>query len=123
MLKSASSIDTFGTPSWELTLCLLFVWISAGSCIIFGISSVRRVIYVTALAPYVILFIIIIRGATLPGAGKGIEFYLKPNFEKLKDAKVWLAAGEQVFFSLNLGYGINIMYSSFNKFSNNIFRF
>ena len=42
-----------------------------------------QVVYFTALFPYVMLTILLIRGLTLPGAGKGIIFYLKPDFSRL----------------------------------------
>ena len=47
-----------------------------------------QVVYFTALFPYLVLFIFLIRGATLEGAGDGILFYLKPDFSRLKDPKV-----------------------------------
>jgi len=43
---------------------------------------------VTALAPYVVLFILLVRGVTLPGAAEGIQYYLTPQWHKLKNSKV-----------------------------------
>ena len=43
----------------------------------------RQVVYVTATLPYVILFILLIRGVTLPGAIDGIKFYVVPQFGQL----------------------------------------
>ena len=50
----------------------------------------------------VILLILIVRVLTLPGAGEGIKFYLKPDFSLITPA-VFAAAVGQVFFSLNVG--------------------
>lgn len=44
--------------------------------------------YVTATAPYVFMMILLVRGATLPGAASGIIYYLKPSLEKLNDMQV-----------------------------------
>ena len=42
----------------------------------------------TALAPYVMLLVFFVRGVTLPGAWKGIKFYLLPDFKKLLEFNV-----------------------------------
>ncbi|MBC7292779.1 MAG: sodium-dependent transporter, partial [Thermoleophilia bacterium] len=47
---------------------------------------------------------LVVRSLTLPGAAKGLEFYLKPDFRKLSGAAVLAAVG-QCFFSLNVGAG------------------
>lgn len=47
-----------------------------------------QVVYFTATFPYVVLFILMIRGATLDGSLDGVIFYLKPDIAKLKDPRV-----------------------------------
>ena len=47
-----------------------------------------QVVYFTALFPYVILTVLLIRGVTLPGAMDGLKFYLKPDFSRLTDSQV-----------------------------------
>lgn len=44
--------------------------------------------YFTATFPYVVLFVLFIRGVTLPNASEGIVYYLKPNWARLKEPKV-----------------------------------
>lgn len=49
---------------------------------------------------------------TLPGAGEGLEFFLKPDFSKITPVTVVNALG-QTFFSLSLGMGILVTYASY----------
>ncbi|HPF85286.1 MAG TPA: sodium-dependent transporter [Aminivibrio sp.] len=63
-------------------------------------------------ALFVILLILIVRSVTLEGAGKGLEFYLKPDFSKLTGESFAAALG-QAFFSLSLGMGCMITYGSY----------
>lgn len=44
--------------------------------------------YFTALFPYIMLTVLLVRGLTLDGAKDGIIYYLKPDFQKLADPRV-----------------------------------
>lgn len=44
--------------------------------------------WLTAIFPFVMLFSLLIRGVTLPGAVDGIYFYIYPEFNRLKEMKV-----------------------------------
>ena len=63
-------------------------------------------------ALFVILIVLIVRSVTLPGAEKGLAFYLKPDFSKLSGGSLGAALG-QAFFSLSLGMGCMITYGSY----------
>ncbi|MDT8284993.1 MAG: sodium-dependent transporter [Thermovirgaceae bacterium] len=63
-------------------------------------------------ALFLLLLVLIVRSVTLPGAGAGIEFYLKPDFSKLTGGALGAALG-QAFFSLSLGMGCMITYGSY----------
>ena len=47
-----------------------------------------QLVYFTALFPYCILVILLVRAATLPGYMDGIEFYLTPQWHRLADISV-----------------------------------
>ena len=66
-----------------------------------------------------ILVLVIIRSVTLPGAGKGIEYYLIPDFSKI-NGMVILKALTQAFFSLGVGWGMMITYGSYLPKNQNI---
>ena len=65
------------------------------------------------------LIVIIVRSVTLPGAEKGVEYYLVPDFTKI-NGKVILDALTQVFFSLGIGWGMMITYGSYLPKNQNI---
>lgn len=68
---------------------------------------------------FVIMIVIAVRLATLPGAGSGLEWLFKPDFSKI-DASVCAAALGQGFFSLSVGFGIMLTYGSYISKKENI---
>ena len=67
----------------------------------------------------VILIVLGIRSATLPGAKEGLSFLFRPDFSKI-DGKVLISALGQGFFSLSLGMGALITYGSYIKKKDNL---
>ena len=45
----------------------------------------------------------------------GLNFMWNPDFDKLSDFKTWLAGAGQIFFSLSVGFGVIINYSSYMR--------
>ncbi|MCK4376391.1 MAG: hypothetical protein KAX19_13730, partial [Candidatus Brocadiae bacterium] len=88
-------------------------WLLIFLIIFRGVRSVGKVVMITVPLPVILLLIVLIRGLTLPGSTTGIIYYLKPNWEMLRDPGVWLAAYGQIFFSLSLGFGVLIAYASY----------
>ncbi|KAJ7309106.1 hypothetical protein JRQ81_008436 [Phrynocephalus forsythii] len=115
-------LDDLGGISWQLTLCLLFIFTIVYFSIWKGVKTSGKVVWVTATFPYVILLILLIRGATLPGAWRGVIYYLKPDWPKLLATQVWVDAAAQIFFSLGPGFGVLLAFASYNKFHNNCFK-
>lgn len=81
-----------------------------------GIEKVSKILMPVLIALSIGMAIYII---TLPGAGAGVEYYLKPDFLKL-NVKVIAAAAGQLFYSMSLAMGIMITYGSYMKKDNNI---
>ena len=122
MLQQSSGIEESGAISWELALCLLVAWIFVFLCLFKGVHSLGKVAYFTAIFPYFFLTALLLRGLSLPGAGDGISFYLRPDFSRLSDPTVWRDAAGQVFFSFGIGWGGLIAFASYNDFNNNFVR-
>ena len=57
--------------------------------------------------------VILVRVLTLPRISSGLGFMWNPQWDKLQDAQVWLEAAGQIFFSLSVGFGIILCYSSY----------
>jgi len=93
---------------WQFIFMGLTCWIVLAG-IKGGIEKASKI-----LMPVLLLIIVIldIRAITLPGAGEGLSFLFKPDFSKLSAEGVLSALGH-AFFSLSLGMGTLITYSSY----------
>uniref|UniRef100_A0A671QU58 Transporter n=1 Tax=Sinocyclocheilus anshuiensis TaxID=1608454 RepID=A0A671QU58_9TELE len=111
-----------GTVNADLAMCLLLAWVICYFCIFKGVKTTGKVVYFTATFPYLMLFILFIRGVTLPGAATGITYYLYPDISKLSNPDVWRDAGTQVFFSYAVCQGVLTALSSYNKYNNDCYK-
>lgn len=68
---------------------------------------------------FVILLVFCVVSLNLPDAGEGVEYFLRPDWSKL-DGGVLISAIGQAFFSLSLGMGILVTYSSYFPKSTNL---
>uniref|UniRef100_A0A4W5R8L2 Transporter n=1 Tax=Hucho hucho TaxID=62062 RepID=A0A4W5R8L2_9TELE len=121
VLRTSDNVS-LGAVHWDLALCLLLAWIICYFCIWKGVKSTGKVVYFTATFPYLMLFILFIRGVTLPGAGEGLKYYLWPQMDKILEPGVWRDAGTQVFFSYAVCQGVLTSLGSYNKYNNNCYK-
>uniref|UniRef100_A0A8D1CI22 Solute carrier family 6 member 20 n=1 Tax=Sus scrofa TaxID=9823 RepID=A0A8D1CI22_PIG len=118
-LNISPSIQESGPVQWEPALCLILAWLLVYLCILRGTESTGKVVYFTALLPYCVLIIYLVRGLTLHGATNGLVYMFTPKVEQLANPKAWINAATQIFFSLGLGFGSLIAFASYNEPSNN----
>ena len=83
-----------------------------------GIERASKVLMPTLL---ILLVIIVVASCMLPGAMKGVEFLLRPDFSKLSTS-VFLDALGQAFFSLSLGTSCLCTYASYYKRDTDLLR-
>ena len=115
-------LENYGVPRWQLILCLACGWTLITLVLIKGIQSYGKAAYVITLSPYFILTALIIYAAQLPGADKGIEFYITPQWDRLLEFQVWTQAASQICFSLGIGFGSQLILATYNRINNNTFR-
>ncbi len=117
-----NSWSKWGSPRWDLIGCLALSWTLICVSLIKGVQSYGKVVYFTTLFPYVVLTIMVGYVATLDGFKEGMEFYFVPQWEKLGDVNVWNSAAGQIFFSLGVAVGSQLLLSSYNDFYANAHR-
>jgi len=120
ILNISSGPGEFGELVTPVAIVNVISWTILFLCLSRGVRSMGKVVYFTATFPYIILFILLIRGLTLPGAYEGIKAYLVPEVSEIWNLNVWADAAVQIFFSLGPGWGGLINMASYNKFKNNI---
>ncbi|KAH8396322.1 hypothetical protein KR222_008501, partial [Zaprionus bogoriensis] len=114
--------EGIGIPDWKLSIALFVSWAVIFLVIMRGVKSSGKAAYFLALFPYVVLFALLGRAVTLEGAVDGIIFFLQPQWGELLNPTVWKEAVVQCFFSLAVGCGPIIMFSSYNRFNHSIYR-
>nr|KAF6322880.1 solute carrier family 6 member 4 [Pipistrellus kuhlii] len=121
-IHRSTGLQDLGSISWQLVLCITLIFAVIYFSIWKGVKTSGKVVWVTATFPYIVLVVLLVRGATLPGAWRGVLFYLEPNWQKLLETEVWVAAASQIFFSLGPGFGVLLAFASYNKFNNNCYQ-
>ncbi|MFC2171529.1 sodium-dependent transporter [Acidobacteriota bacterium] len=99
--------------SYKALLFVLFVWVANAAIVWRGARSIESAVRIFVPLMWLFMIILIIRGLTLENGSHGVMFLFNPNFEVMKDIKVWQGAFSQIFFTLSLGFGIMCAYASY----------
>lgn len=99
-------------------LCWMTAVIIIGFLICMGglKNGVEKASTIIMTSLFFLMLILVVRAVTLPGAGKGLAFYLKPDFSKMAQngwGEVIFAAMGQAFFTLSLGIGALAIFGSY----------
>ncbi|MGZ5403503.1 MAG: sodium-dependent transporter, partial [Nocardioides sp.] len=109
-----------GTPGLQADLVpgvlvpLVIVWVAVIAVMVAG---VQKGIGALSLVFIPLLFVafgaLVVQSLFLDGAGQGLDALFTPDWDALTEPGVWAAAFGQIFFSLSIGFGIMITYSSY----------
>ena len=98
---------------------LAFMFLTVG-VVVFGIKDgIEKFSKVSIPILFILIIIITAYSLSLPGASKGVAYLIKPDFSKLS-SRTFIDALGQSFYSLSLGMGIVMTYSSFVKKQENL---
>jgi len=105
--------------SWIVGYHALFSLLTIG-IVYFGVQGgIERGSKILMPLLFLIIFILVIRGLTLPGSGKGMAFLWNPVWSKVTGKSVLLALGH-AFFTLSLGMGAMMTYGSYTSKKDNL---
>ena len=109
----SSAYGSFISSSWGPLLCHTLFLGGCAAIVSAGVKSgIERFNKISMPLLFVLIVVIMIYSLTLPGASAGVEYLLKPDFSKITPSAVAAAMG-QSFFSLSLGVGTILTYSSY----------
>ncbi|MEM4689507.1 MAG: sodium-dependent transporter [Archaeoglobaceae archaeon] len=98
----------------EVLVAVVIIWLINWFVVFRGVKKgIEKANLIMMPLLWILAIILVIRAITLPGALDGLEWYLRPDFSKIGDYKIWIAAFGQIFFSLSLAMGIMIAYGSY----------
>lgn len=103
-----------GGIRWPILATVVVAWIVSFLALFAGVKrGIERANKVFMPVLIFLLLVILVRGVTLPGAGAGLDMLFKPDFSRILDGSVWVAAYGQIFFTLSIAFAIMITYSSY----------
>ena len=107
------SFESFSGNPWKPLIWLVLFLLCTHFIIVRGVEKgIEKSSKLMMPLLFVLILVLVGCSVSLPGASKGIEFLLKPDFSKV-DGNVFLAAIWQAFFSLSLGMGTLCTYASY----------
>lgn len=115
-----TSFQNFSGSPWRPALWLILFLLGTHFIIVKGVEKgIEKSSKVMMPTLFIIILILVGCSVSLPGASKGIEFLLKPDFSKVT-SDVFLGAMGQAFFSLSLGMGCLCTYASYFSKNTNL---
>jgi len=115
-----SLFGTFIVRPWAPLVCHTLFLLLTAVIVSAGVKSgIERFNRISLPVLFVLIVVIMVYSLKLPGSGEGVRYLLKPDFSKITPSVAAAAMG-QSFFSLSLGVGTILTYSSYMKKEENI---
>ena len=112
--------ERFITSAWQPIMTHTAFMVAVAFIVLGGVKSgIEKFSKLAMPVLFVLILVIVGYSLTLPGSFKGVEYLLKPDFSKLTADGISAAMG-QAFFSLSLGVGTILTYSSYVKKEENL---
>ncbi len=112
--SAENAFDFASGISIYMLIAVVFVWIFNAVIVSKGISGgIEKVSKIFTPILMVLIIVFMFRVLFLDGAAIGLDALFKPDFSKITDPSVWIAAYSQVFFSTTLAVGVMIAYGSY----------
>lgn len=105
-------------PKTMLLWMILVIFISFGICSLGVQKGIEKITKIMMSCLLILIFVLAFHSVSLEGAKEGVSFYLKPDFQKIKDiglGNVIFGAMSQSFFTLSVGMGSMAIFGSYMK--------
>ncbi|KAM5207529.1 orphan sodium- and chloride-dependent neurotransmitter transporter NTT5-like [Hipposideros larvatus] len=119
VLKATDEIEIDGPPVLHLSVSLFVTWSIICISMVKGLRFTGKMLSISVLLPYVVLFCLLIRSLTLKGSEFGLKSLLAAKMPALYSVEVWRRTGNQLFLSMGSGFGSFTAISSYIPRSNN----
>lgn len=107
------SFGAFASSGLAPVLAHLAFLSATALVVLFGVEKgIERISKVLMPLLFIMMLVLIVRGLTLPGAMKGVEFLFKPDFKQFTGSSLLNAMGF-AFFSLSVGSASQMNYGSY----------
>lgn len=116
---SAYFTQKIASPLWGLSFHFLFLCMCSAILYLGVRKGIERATKIMMPLLFVTLVLLVIKGLSLPNAGKSLEFLFSPDWNELSPQALLVALG-QAFFTLSLGQGTMVTYGSYLKNNQNI---
>lgn len=115
-----ASFNGFVSNPWRPAFWMIVFMLMTHFIIVKGVErGIEKSAKIMMPMLFILLIVLAVCSISLPGAGAGIEFLLKPDFSKV-NGNVLLGAMGQAFFSLSLGMGCLCTYASYFRNDTNL---